>query len=189
MKADRPPRIERQLQRVCRISATRGRIIRAPQPSAATNQGDTRMTWWGWIIAGAILLGAELSFVSAQFYLVFIGSAAILTGLATLALPLAPWVQWALFAVLALVSMVTFRSRIYHRFHRTLPQVYTGPPKGGLITLSVSLAAGESCQTEYGGTFWTVRNNSDRPIPSGGRARIERIQDLTLLVKPDNENR
>ena len=39
------------------------------------------MTWWGWIIAGAILLGAELTFVNAQFYLVFIGSAAILVGL------------------------------------------------------------------------------------------------------------
>ena len=49
------------------------------------------MSWWGWIIAGAILLGAELSFVSAQFYLVFIGSAAILVGLATLLLPLAPF--------------------------------------------------------------------------------------------------
>ena len=63
------------------------------------------MTWWGWIIAGAILLGAELSFVNAQFYLVFVGSAAILTGLATLVLPLPEWVQWALFAVLAIVSM------------------------------------------------------------------------------------
>ena len=48
------------------------------------------------------------------------------------------------------------------------------------------LGAGESCQAEYGGSFWTVRNDSDRPIPSGGRARIERVQDLTLLVKPDN---
>ena len=143
------------------------------------------MTWWGWIIAGAILLGAELAFVNAQFYLVFVGNAAILTGLATLAVPLAPWVQWALFAVLAIVSMVTFRSRIYHRFHQESPEVDTGPPKGGLITLKVSLAAGESCQAEFGGTFWTVRNDSDRPIPSGGRARIERVQDLTLLIKPE----
>jgi len=146
------------------------------------------MTWWGWIIAGAILLGAELAFVSAQFYLVFVGSAAILTGLATFAVPLAPWVQWAMFAVLAIVSMVTFRNRIYHRFHHELPEVDTGPPTGGLITLQVSLAAGESCQAEYGGTFWTVRNDSDRPIPSGSRARIERVQDLTLLVKPENPN-
>ena len=143
------------------------------------------MTWWGWIIAGAILLGAELSFVNAQFYLVFIGSAAILVGLATIALPLAAWVQWALFAVLAIVSMVTFRSRIYQRFNRAWPKAAAGPA-GGLITLQVSLAAGESCQAEYGGTFWTVRNDSDTPIPSGSRARITRVQDLTLLVRPDN---
>jgi membrane protein implicated in regulation of membrane protease activity len=143
------------------------------------------MTWWGWIIAGAILLGAELTFVNAQFYLVFVGSAAILVGLATIALPLAAWVQWALFAVLAIISMVTFRSRIYHRFSRAWPKADAGPA-GGLITLKVSLAAGESCQAEYGGTFWTVRNDSDTPLPSGSRARITRVQDLTLLVRPDN---
>ena len=143
------------------------------------------MTWWGWVIAGAILLGAELAFVSAQFYLVFVGSAAILVGLATFALPLPHWVQWALFAVLAVLSMVTFRSRVYRRFHGAMPEVATGPA-GGVITLKEPLGAGESCQAEYGGAFWTVRNDSDTPIPSGGRARIARVQDLTLLVKPDN---
>lgn len=142
------------------------------------------MTWWGWIIAGAILLGAELSFVSAQFYLVFIGSAAILVGLARLTLPLAEWLQWALFAALAIVSMVTFRSRIYRRFRGALPAVDTGP-KGGLITLPVALGAGDSCQAEYGGTFWTVRNDSNTPLPSGSRARIVSVQKLTLLVRPD----
>jgi membrane protein implicated in regulation of membrane protease activity len=142
------------------------------------------MTWWGWIIAGAILLGAELAFVSAQFYLVLIGSAAILVGLATLLLPIPDWLQWALFAVLAVVSMVTFRNRLYHRFTHTMPKVDTGPA-GGVITLHVSLGAGESCQAEYGGAFWTVRNDSDTPIPSGSRARIARVQDLTLLVRPE----
>jgi membrane protein implicated in regulation of membrane protease activity len=142
------------------------------------------MTWWGWVIAGAILLGAELSFVNAQFYLVFVGSAAILVGLATLLLPLAQWLQWALFAVLAIVSMVTFRSRIYHRFRGTLPALETGP-KGGLITLPVALGAGDSCQAEHGGTFWTVRNDSNTPLPAGSRARIVSVQSLTLLVRPD----
>jgi membrane protein implicated in regulation of membrane protease activity len=143
------------------------------------------MTWWGWTIAGAILLGAELSFVNAQFYLVFVGSAAILVGLAALVVPLADWLQWGLFAVLAIVSMVTFRSRVYRRFHQALPEVNTGPA-GGVITLKVPLAAGESCQAEYGGSFWTVCNDSDAPIPSGGRARIVRVRELTLLVRPDN---
>lgn len=143
------------------------------------------MTWWAWIIAGVILLGAELAFVSAQFYLVFVGSAAILVGLISLLLPLPEWLQWGLFAVLALLSMVTFRSRIYRRFHAEMPPVSTGPA-GGVITLKEPLAAGESCQAEYGGSFWTVRNDGDTAIPSGGRARIVSVRDLTLLVRPDN---
>lgn len=143
------------------------------------------MTWWSWMIAGAILFGAELMGVSAEFYLVFVGSAAILVGIVTLLIPMAPWVQWALFAVLAVVSMLTFRSRVYRRLHGAMPKVAVGPA-GGVITLKDRLAAGESCQAEYGGAFWTVRNDSDTPIPSGGRARIARVQDLTLLVKPDN---
>ena len=142
------------------------------------------MSWWGWIIAGAILLGAEITFVSAQFYLVFIGSAAILVGLATLAAPLAAWLQWALFALLAIVSMVTFRSRIYRRLHGAMPPVSSGPA-GGVITLPQSLAAGESCQAEYGGSFWSVRNDGELPIPAGTRARIVRVHDLTLHVRHD----
>ena len=142
------------------------------------------MTWWAWIIGGAILLSAELAFVNAQFYLVFVGSAAILAGLATLALPLAAWVQWGLFAVLAIVSMVTFRSRIYRRFRAALPALDTGPA-GGLITLPVALGAGDSCQAEYGGSFWTVRNDSTTPLPSGCRVRIVSVQHLTLLVRPE----
>lgn len=142
------------------------------------------MTWWGWVIAGVILLGAELMLVNAQFYLVFVGSAAILVGLASLVLPLPEWLQWALFAALAVVSMVAFRNRIYRRFHGAAPAVRTGP-QGGLITLPVALAVGDSCQAEFNGTFWTVRNAGDTELPSGSRARIVGVQHLTLLVRPD----
>jgi membrane protein implicated in regulation of membrane protease activity len=141
------------------------------------------LTWWGWIIGGAILFAAELAFVNAQFYLVFVGSAAILTGLVTIAAGLAPWLQWGLFAILAIVSMVAFRSRVYRKFHGELPEVKTGPA-GGQITLAVPLAPGESCQTEHGGTFWTVRNDSTAQIPAGARARITRVTNLTLHVTP-----
>ena len=143
------------------------------------------MSWWGWIIAGAILLGAELLFVDVQFYLVFIGTAAITVGFVTAAAPvLPPWVQWAVFAILAIVSMVTFRSRIYRKLRGRAPPVAVGPA-GGEITLPASLAPGESCQAEHRGAFWTVCNDSDTPIPSGTRARIASVRGLTLLVRPD----
>ena len=45
------------------------------------------MSWWSWMIGGAILLGAELGLVNAQFYLVFVGSAALVVGLISVATP------------------------------------------------------------------------------------------------------
>jgi membrane protein implicated in regulation of membrane protease activity len=143
------------------------------------------MTWWGWTIAGAILLGAELAFVDAQFYFVFVGIAAIAVGVITAAAPLLlpMWAQWAAFAVLAAVSMVGFRSRIYNKLRVRAPPVQTGPA-GGEITLPIALAPGESCRAEHCGSSWTVRNDSDTPIPSGTRARIASVHGLTLLVRP-----
>ena len=142
------------------------------------------MAWWGWVIGGAILLGAELAFVSAHFYLVFIGSSAILAGLITLLASPASWAQWAIFAALSIISMIAFRSRVYERFGGAVPSLQTGPA-GGVMTLIVPLAAGASCQAEYGGTFWTVRNETTAEIPAGTRVRISSVRDLTLLVRPD----
>ena len=143
------------------------------------------MSWSSWMIGGAVLLGAELGFVNAQFYLVFIGGAALLVGLVSLAMPnLAAWAQWALFATLAIVSMVTFRGRLYQRLRGRLPVVQAGPA-GGVLTLPKSLEPGQSCQVEHGGTHWTVRNDAPVPIPPGTRARITSVQGLTLLVRPD----
>lgn len=36
------------------------------------------MPWWGWIVIGALLLGAELMVIEAEFFLVFIGVAALI---------------------------------------------------------------------------------------------------------------
>ena len=143
------------------------------------------MSWWGWVIGGAILLGAELAFVDAEFYLVFVGSAAIVTGLLSAAAPSLPsWSQWAVFAVLAIGSMVGFRARIYGRLRGNPPPVRTGPADE-VLTLPVALGPGQSCQAEHGGTFWTVRNDGGTAMPSGSRARVVRVEGLTLIVRPD----
>jgi membrane protein implicated in regulation of membrane protease activity len=144
------------------------------------------MSWWGWVIGGAVLLGAELAFVDAQFYLVFLGVAALLAGLATVLAPsISTWAQWAIFAVFAVVSMVGFRSRIYGRLRGHPPSVRTGPA-GEVLTLPVTLAPGQSCQAEHGGTYWTIRNEGGMPMPAGTQARIVRVQGLTLAVRPES---
>src|ERR1017187_9646862 len=103
------------------------------------------MQWWAWIAVGAILLGSELAFVDAQFYLVFVGAAALVVGFLSLtAADLAVWLQWLIFTVLAVVSMVGFRRRIYERMRRTLPKMRSGPA-GAVVILATKLAPGETC--------------------------------------------
>ena len=143
------------------------------------------MQWWAWIAVGAILLGSELAFVDAQFYLVFVGASAFVVGLLELAgLELAMWLQWLIFAVLAATSMLTFRRRIYERMRRGLPAV-KGGPAGETVTLAVALPPGETCRLEYRGGSWSAINGGKSVIPAGSQARIARVDGLTLVVHGD----
>jgi membrane protein implicated in regulation of membrane protease activity len=140
------------------------------------------MQWWAWVVVGAILLGSELTFVNAQFYLVFLGVSALIVGLFTgLGLLHADWLEWLIFAALAAVSMVTFRRAIYERWQRKLPHVPFGPA-GELVVLPESLAPGASCRLEHRGTSWTVVNGGREALALGARARVSRIDGLTLVV-------
>ena len=140
------------------------------------------MEWWAWILVGAILLGAELAFIDAQFYLVFVGASALVVGfLAVAGLALAVWLQWLIFAVLAAASMLTFRRRIYERMRRGLPAV-KGGPAGEIVTLPTALPPGETCRLEYRGGSWSAVNGGASPIVAGAKARIDRVDGLTLIV-------
>jgi membrane protein implicated in regulation of membrane protease activity len=135
------------------------------------------------MIGGAVLFGAELAFVDAQFYLVFVGSAAILVGLVVALTGVEEWAQWALFALLAGSSTLIFRARIYRKLRGHLPVVRSGP-SGDELTLPAALAPEESCQTEHAGSFWTVQNDSAVVLPAGAHVRVVRVEGCTLLVRP-----
>lgn len=144
------------------------------------------MDWWVWAIAGAMLLCAELAFIDAQFYLVFIGFSAIVVGVEGMLGPALPdWGQWALFGALAIVSVTTFRRMIYERLRREAPDPVQPGPAGDSLTLPTRLAPGDSCQVEYRGSHWTVTNTATQAIEAGGRARIDSVRGLTLIVHPD----
>jgi membrane protein implicated in regulation of membrane protease activity len=143
------------------------------------------MQWWAWIAVGAILLGSELAFVDAQFYLVFVGAAALVVGFLDLAgISLGVWLQWVIFTALAAVSMVGFRRRIYERMRRNLPIMRSGPA-GEVVIVTAPLPPGETCRIEYRGSSWSAINGGNSIIAAGARARIERVDGLTLIVHAD----
>ncbi len=138
------------------------------------------MPWWGWIIVGAILLGAELLGVEAAFYLVFIGIAAMITGLIELAgAGLEAWVQWLVFAVIAIVLMVLFRRKLYAKLRGGGVGYETGPA-GEIVTLEQALKPGQTGRLNYRGTDWTIVNNSSEAFEAGQRVRISRVDGLKL---------
>jgi membrane protein implicated in regulation of membrane protease activity len=143
------------------------------------------MPWWGWIIIGALLLGAELFAVDAQFYLVFLGIAAIVVGFGDLVgLHLPVWLQWLSFAALSLLTMITIRRQLYEKL-RKRPLGTVEGDIGRLLAIGEELPPGKSCRAEYRGTMWTAVNVGTGAIAAGAEARIEAVQGLTLRVSAD----
>ena len=143
------------------------------------------MAWWTWIVIGSLLLGAELFFIEAEFYLVFIGVAAILSGLLALNAPDLPlWTEWIVFATLSIVSMVLFRRRVYAALR---PQV--ADRKDDLlderIRIAGELAPNAECRVEHRGSTWNARNVGAMPIAAGSTARVVGIDGITLRIQAE----
>ena len=146
------------------------------------------MPWWGWMIIGALLLGSELLGVEAAFYLVFIGIAAMITGLIELAgAELEIWVQWILFSIISVVLTVLFRKKLYAKL-RGGGVGYEAGPAGEIITVEEALEPGQSGRVSYRGTDWTVVNDSDEAFAAGQRVRISRVDGLKLQLENIKES-
>jgi hypothetical protein len=144
------------------------------------------MIWWGWIVIGLLLLGAELFVVEADFFLVFLGVSAILTGLLGFTLPGIPgWAEWTFFALIALSSMVFFRKRVYRALRRDVPDM-ANDMLGQQLNLPVALPVAGSCRVEYRGSTWTARNDGIAEIPLGRRARVIGVDGIILRVESES---
>lgn len=141
------------------------------------------MPWWGWIVVGAVLLGAELFVIPTDFYLVFLGIAAFTVGgIAWLGLGLAPTTEWALFAGISIVSLVFFRRRFKARVDAQAPRV-DDTLVGERGVAVEAIAAGGSGRVELRGSPWSARNVGEEALAAGAGFRVERVEGLTLHVR------
>ncbi len=133
---------------------------------------------WSWVIAGLVLAGAEI--LVPGMFLIWLGLAALATGLATAALPV-PWQgQTLLFAALA-VALVGLATRLHRR---------GGPPGTGLNRADRGLIGREGLLEEpivqgsgrirFDDTLWRV---SGPDLPAGGRVRVVGLAGTVLRVE------
>ena len=145
------------------------------------------MTWWAWMILGAVLFGAELFAIDAQFYLVFLGLSAALVGLAAVFGVVMPeWVQWLVFASLSLMSMFTFRRALYDKIRGNVAGFKEGVA-GEYLVIPQELPVGAQARASFRGSDWTVVNDGSASIAGGTRAKIVRSEGLTLYVSVDSK--
>lgn len=143
------------------------------------------MIWWAWLVIGALLFGAELMFVDAQFYLVFIGISAALVGLAGMfGVTLPEWAQWLTFAVLSLVFFFTFRKTLYEKIRGGM-EGFRESLAGETVTVPADLAAGQDARLSHRGSDWTALNVGDNDIAGGSKATVVKVDGLTLHIRAD----
>jgi membrane protein implicated in regulation of membrane protease activity len=141
------------------------------------------MQWWTWFVLGTLLLAIELFAIDAQFFLIFIGAAAIVVGLiGMLGINLPVGLQWVLFAGLSIAALATMRRQIYAKI-RSRPLASVDTDVNQRVRITEELPPGKSMRVEYRGTAWTALNVGKQPIPAGQDVRIESVDGLTLHVR------
>ena len=148
------------------------------------------MDWWHWLVLGAVVLGAELMFVDAQFYLVFLGLSAALVGLADLlGIAMPEWVClikhiFSPITVLSLVSFFTFRQTLYEKIRGNV-EGFRETIDGETVRIQEDLNAGAEARVEFRGSKWTTRNVGSETIAAGSRAKVVKVDGLTLHVESE----
>ena len=140
---------------------------------------------WSWIIAGLILLALEL--VMPGGVLVWLGLAAIVTGIAAL-FQFAPFsIQWVLFGVLSIAGVSAWlglaRRRKLDQSDRPLLNKRAEQLVGQHTELTQAISGGFG-RAKFGDTTWRVTGPD---LPKGARVRVTGFEGTTLTIVENGE--
>src|SRR5262245_43821585 len=142
------------------------------------------MEWWIWLLAGLLLLLAELV-TPGGFYIIFFGAGAIIVGiLAGLDIAGPTWFQFILFSIVSVLTLWLFREKLL-QLTKARPSDAVDNLVGETAVLLEDISANGMGKAEMRGTSWNTRNIGDKPLCSGQRCKVERIEGLTLFVRAE----
>ncbi|MBU1175955.1 MAG: NfeD family protein [Alphaproteobacteria bacterium] len=139
---------------------------------------------WSWIIAGLILLALEL--ILPGGVLVWLGAAAVVTGIVAL-FNLAPFsIQWVLFGALSLAGVAAWlglaRRRNLLESDRPLLNLRAAQHMGETLELTEAISDGFG-RARLGDSTWRV---SGPELPRGARVRVTGYDGTVLKVEAAN---
>ena len=139
---------------------------------------------WLWLIGGVLLLIAEL--IAPGFFLVFIGGAAIATGLVSMLVGIPVAAQLAIFSILAFLS-----ARVGGRYAYSYRYDYSSDPllndrvrrMLGKVVVVVEPVDANGGRVRVGDSVWSARGG---PAAVGDRVRIVDVEGNCLKVEPEH---
>jgi len=137
---------------------------------------------WLWLIGGVLLLIMEV--IAPGFFLVFIGAAAIATGLFTVLFGLGTVPQLALFALYALLAVLVGR-RFYANRHSDSTDPLLNDRAARLVGKVVTVVAAiddHGGRVRVGDGEWSARGG---PAEPGERVRITGVEGNCLTVEAE----
>jgi membrane protein implicated in regulation of membrane protease activity len=139
---------------------------------------------WLWTIGGVVLLIAEV--IAPGFFLLFIGVAALLTGILALLLGFGLVPQLAVFAILAYLSVHFGGRRFYAaRYDHSADRTINDPTARllGRVVVVVQPVDSHGGRVKLGDSEWSARG---APAAIGDRVRIVDIDGNCLKVEPEH---
>lgn len=145
------------------------------------------MAWWVWLVTGLALLGVDV-LIPSGFFILFFGLGAASIGLLLLiGLPLSETWQWSLWAILSLGYLAILRRPLMKRTDwqagRSPSHEVPDEMKNAIVEITEVIQPGARGAANCRGSIWTVQNVSDRSLNIGDKARVERLDGLTLFVR------
>jgi inner membrane protein len=135
---------------------------------------------WAWVIAGLVLMGLEM--VAPGVFLLWLGLAAVVTGLIDAAFGLSWQASSLLFAALAVASVLLGRSLTRSRTEGDEADRLNRRGEvliGRVLVLEQPIAAGEG-RVRVDDTSWRVLGPD---APAGSRVRVARVEGAALVVE------
>lgn len=139
---------------------------------------------WLWLIGGVVLLIAEL--IAPGFFLVFIGGAAVATGVAAMLLPLGLPLQLALFAIIAFLAARIGGRHAYAMRYDYSPDPFLNDRARrllGRVVVATQPIDANGGRVRVGDSEWSARGG---PAEPGDRVRIVDFEGNCLTVEPEH---
>ena len=137
---------------------------------------------WLWLIGGVLLLIAEV--IAPGFFLVFVGAAAILTGLFTVLFDFGLAPQLALFALYSVIAVLIGRRFYANRISDSADPLLNDRAARlvGKVVTVVEAVDDHNGRVRVGDSMWSARGG---PAASGERVRITGIDGNCLKVEAE----